>query len=120
MSKKVLLCIDDDHSGLLIRRMFLESQGYEVLIASRVADGFKLFEQEHVDAVVLDYSMPEMNGDKLAQAMKQRRPDVPIILLSAFVTLPPEAMAHSDGYIIKGDAPRKLLNAIDTLLKKAA
>jgi DNA-binding response OmpR family regulator len=120
MARKVLLCIDDDYNGLLIRRLFLESQGYEVLIAANVGEGFKMFEQEQVDAVVLDYYMPQMNGDLLAELMKQRRPEVPIVMLSAFVTLPEDASWHSDAYIVKGDAPRKLLNTIATLLKKAA
>lgn len=120
MKKKVLLCIDDDYSGLLIRRLFLESQGYEVLIASSVGEGFRMFEREHVDAVVLDYYMPHMNGGSLAEIMKQRHPEVPIVMLSAFVTLPDKATEHSDAYIVKGDAPKKLLSTIETLLKKAA
>ena len=120
MNKKVLLCIDDELNGLLIRRMFLESQGYEVLIATHVDDGLQLFDQSHVDAVVLDYYMPEMDGGHLARKLKERRPEIPIVMLSAFVTLPEYAMSNTDAYVVKGDAPRKLLNTLDRLLKDAA
>ena len=120
MRKKVLLCIDDDYHALLIRRLFLESQGYEVLIAQDAAEGFRLFDRERVDAVVLDYYMPQMNGDILAAAMKQRRPGIPILMLSAFITLPEQATENTDAYVVKGDAPKKLLGTIDKLLKKAA
>jgi CheY-like chemotaxis protein len=120
VSKKVLLCIDDEMNGLLVRQMLLASQGYEVLIASDPLEGLNLFERIHVDAVVLDYYMPVMNGGEVAAELKTRRPQVPILLLSAFVTLPEEAMAHSDAYLVKGDAPKKLLRAIDTLLNNAA
>ncbi len=120
MSKKILLCIDDEISGLLIRQKFLESQGYEVLIASSVRDGLQLFESANIDAVVLDYYMPEMDGGLLARELKKRRPEVPILMLSAFVVLPDEVTADTDAYIVKGDAPRKLLNTIERLLKKAA
>ena len=118
--KKVLLCIDDELNGLLIRQRLLETQGYQVLIASHVDDGLALFEHEHVDAVVLDYYMPEMDGGHLAEELKKRRPEVPIVMLSAYITLPEEAVSHTDAYLIKGEAPVKLLNTIDTLLKKAA
>ena len=120
VKKKVLLCIDDELNGLLIRRMLLESQGYEVLIATSVQQGLTLFEHEQVDAVVLDYYMPVMDGGHLAEELKKLRPGVPIVMLSAFITLPDEAVSHTDAYIIKGEAPVKLLNTIDTLLKKAA
>lgn len=120
MKKKLLLCIDDDFSGLKIRRLFLESQGYEVLIANRVSEGLRLFENEDIDAVVLDYYMPEMNGDHVAEMMKRHRPDVPIVMLSAFVTVPQNVTANTDAFVVKGDAPKKLLNTIDQLLNKAA
>lgn len=120
MTRKVLLCIDDELNGLLIRQMFLQSQGYEVLVASHVKDGLELFETNRIDAVVLDFYMPEMDGGRLAQELKKRRPEVPIVMLSAFVTLPEEATANADAYVVKGEAPNKLLGAIDALLKKAA
>ncbi len=120
VKKKVLLCIDDDKSGLLIRQIFLQSHGYDVLIASNVRDGLAMFEREKVDAVVLDYYLPDMNGDVLAEELKTRRPDLPILMLSAFVIPPEEATANTDAYIVKGDAPKRLLVAIDQLLKKAA
>jgi CheY-like chemotaxis protein len=120
VKKKVLLCIDDELNGLLIRRMFLESQGYDVLIATHVDEGLHLFDQSQVDAVVLDYYMPEMDGGHLARKLKERRPEVPIVMLSAFITLPEYAMKNTDAYVVKGEAPRKLLNTLDDLLKKAA
>lgn len=120
MKRKVLLCIDDEPNGLLIRQMFLQSQGYEVLIASDVKDGLHLFETTEVDAVVLDYYMPDMDGGKLAGELKKRKPEVPIVMLSAFIALPQEATVHTDAYVVKGEAPKRLLGTIDALLKKAA
>jgi CheY-like chemotaxis protein len=120
VSQKVLLCIDDEMNGLLVRQMLLASQGYEVPIASDPVEGLHLFERVHIDAVVLDYYMPVMNGAEVAAELKTRRPHVPIVLLSVFVTLPEEAMEHSDAYLVKGDAPKKLLRAIETLPNSAA
>ena len=77
--------------------------GYEVLIANRVSEGLRLFENEDIDAVVLDYYMPEMNGDHVAEMMKRHRPDVPIVMLSAFVTVPQNVTANTDAFVVKGD-----------------
>ena len=115
VSKKVLLCVDDEVVGLKVRKIILERQGYEVLTASHGAEGLKVFHQNDVDAVVLDYYMPGMNGGAVASAMKEKKPQVPIILLSAYLTLPETVMATVDAFITKGDSPEILLEKIAEL-----
>jgi CheY-like chemotaxis protein len=65
----MILCIDDEPVGLRVRKMLLESQGYKVLTATSGREGLQLFATHPVDAVVLDYTMPEMNGDQVAIAL---------------------------------------------------
>ena len=112
----VILCVDDEAIGLSARKMLLESQGYRVLTAENGADALVLFSTEDVEAVILDYSMPGMNGDVVAERMKELRPDLPIIMLSAYVDLPSETLALVDKSITKGEPPRGLLDAIAQLL----
>ena len=70
MSKPVaILCIDDEPKGLAVRKVLLESQGYEVFTATSGRDGLALFAHHRIPAVVLDYDMPEMNGDEVAAAL---------------------------------------------------
>ena len=88
----MILCVDDDPIGLNIRRMFLESQGHHVLTATSGREGLELFAANPVKAVVLDYMMPEMNGGEVASRMKQLKPEVKILLYSAYVDLPAEAV----------------------------
>jgi len=59
----MILCIDDEATGLMVRKILLESQGYEVLTAS---SGPKVWNCScpSDEAVVLDYSMPGMNGGR--------------------------------------------------------
>src|SRR5256885_9840818 len=61
--KPTILCIDDHWNGLIGRKMLLEKHGYEVLEATGGDEGLKLFLSRSVDAVVIDYQMPGMNGD---------------------------------------------------------
>ena len=61
-SPRTVLCVDDERIGLRVRKIMLESRGYTVLTASNGDDGLKLFDENHVDIVVLDYYMPGLNG----------------------------------------------------------
>jgi len=87
-AKARILCIDDHWNGLIGRKMLLEQSGYEVLEASGGDEGLKLFRKHAVDAVVLDYQMPGMNGDVVAAKMKRINARVPIMMLSAYEPLP--------------------------------
>jgi CheY-like chemotaxis protein len=112
----VILCVDDEAIGLSIRQALLESQGYRVLTAENGPDALVLFSTETIDLVILDYSMPEMNGDVVAERMKELRPDLPIVMLSAYVDLPSETLALVDKSITKGEPSPVLLGAIAQLL----
>ena len=81
--KATILCIDDHWNGLIGRKMLLEQNGYRVLEATGGLEGLELFLSHPIDAVVLDYQMPGMNGDVVVATMKRFRSRVPIMLLSA-------------------------------------
>src|SRR5271156_3334313 len=103
--KSKILCIDDQWNGLISRKMLLEKNGYEVLEASGGDEGLKLFRKHPVDAVVLDYQMPGMNGDVVAAKMKRLRSDVPIMLLSGCEALPEKKMQAVDTFVSKSQPP---------------
>jgi CheY-like chemotaxis protein len=111
-----ILCVDDEATGLSIRKMTLESQGYRVVTAENGADGLAIFSAEPIDLVVLDYKMPGMNGDVVAERMKQLKPSIPILMLSAYVDLPSETLGLVDRYLTKGEGPLMMLQAIAQLL----
>ena len=113
---KTVLCVDDEKIGLRVRKIMLESRGYQVLTASDGPEGLKVFEDNEVDLVVLDYYMPGLNGADVASEMRRRRPGVPIVFLSAYFSLPPEALELADAFITKGDPPDVLIEKIQHLL----
>jgi CheY-like chemotaxis protein len=76
-----ILCIDDNRAGLAIRKLLLEHQGYSVLTAEDGVSGLSLLERNPVDAVVLDYRMPGMDGDAVAQIIRKEHPGLPIVIL---------------------------------------
>ena len=111
-----ILCVDDEETGLLVRKMMLESESFQVSVASDGMSGLELFGNSVFDVVVLDHSMPGMNGGEVARHMRDQNPSVPIILLSAYVTLPEEHVALVDAYLTKGDSTENLLAMIRKLL----
>jgi CheY-like chemotaxis protein len=116
--KATILCIDDHWNGLLGRKIFLENNGYEVLEATGGDEGLKLFLSHSVDAVVLDYQMPGMNGDVVAAKMKHAKSHVPIMLLSAYGPLPNSKLATVDTFLSKSQPPTILLSTLQDLLDK--
>lgn len=113
---KTVLCVDDERIGLRVRKIMLESHGFHVLTANDGKQGIAVFEANPVDVVVLDYFMPDMNGGDVAAELRRRRPDVPIIFLSAYFSLPPEALELANAFITKGDPPDSLLEKIEQLM----
>ena len=112
----LVLCVDDEAVGLRIRKILLERAGYKVLTASDGNSGLEVFAANPVEAVVLDYSMPGMHGGEVARRMREVKPQVPILLLSAYVGLPPEVRSLVDVYMTKGEGAPALLKRLRTLL----
>lgn len=115
--RKTILCVDDEQHGLMIRRMLLEKVGYSVLTAGTAREGLALFSQKPVDAVVLDYYLPDIDGARAATAMRLIKSDVPIILLSVQWSLPEDSCVVADAILGKGQHPKGLLNILDELLR---
>jgi len=97
-------------------RMLLEDAGYKVLVATSGADALQLFASHPVDLVLLDYHMPGMNGDVVAEHMEASESDVPIALLSADDGLPESALRWVDGFVSKSESPANLLQIVEHLL----
>lgn len=112
-----ILCIDDEELGLSVRKLILESEGFEVSTASDGRSGLELFSTLEFDLVLLDHSMPGMNGGEIAREIRKLRPATPILLLSAYVTLPDDHVKMVDAYVTKGESTEKLLATIRRLIE---
>ena len=120
MSRPIILCIDDEELGLEIRKMVLEREGFTVRTARDGQTGIAVFDSQPVDAVVLDYAMPGMDGGQVAAILRKRRPDLPILMLSAYVALPDEVMRVVSISATKGDGAFTLVDKLKELLQAKA
>jgi CheY-like chemotaxis protein len=117
VTKKVILCIDDDASILRYETALLERAGYAVLTATSGRDGLNVLATRHCDAVLLDYEMPGLNGHDVAFEIKIKRPELVVILLSGS-EVPTQALALVDAFVPKLEASRQLLPMIAELCSR--
>src|SRR5579859_3839463 len=99
LQSAVLLCIDDNEDVLECEKSFLESFGYSVLTAASGGKGLELASKHSVDVVIVDYFMPEMNGEEVAIEMRRVRPLAPIILLTGAVAIPHQTLKFVDALV---------------------
>ena len=115
LSSGVVLCIDDNQEVLECEKAFLETFGYTVLTAPSGGKGLELASIHSVDVVIVDYFMPGMNGSEVAIEMRRLRPQAPIIMLSAAVDIPEQALKVVDAFVAKDRLGSQLLPAIAQL-----
>ncbi len=83
----ILVCEDEESVRTLACRI-LESRGYTVLAAENGTRALKL-SAEHsgpIDLLLTDVVMPDMDGDKLAEALRAKRPDVKVLYVSGYTS----------------------------------
>jgi CheY-like chemotaxis protein len=116
----LILCVDDEYVGLEVRRILLERAGYRVLTALDGDSGLHIFEREPIAAVVLDYAMPGLTGAEVATRMRLLKPKIPILMLSAYTSLPQEVKRLVDLSMTKGEGAPALLKNLGSLLEQIA
>ncbi|SEK85772.1 hypothetical protein SAMN03159362_2007 [Pseudomonas sp. NFIX51] len=80
-----VLVVDDDSLVLTSTTLLLEDLGHQVLCAMSGAQALQRFaEYPAIDLMITDLAMPVMDGGQLASAVRELRPDLPIILASGY------------------------------------
>jgi CheY-like chemotaxis protein len=116
--KELILCVDDEENQLAVRKLVLESKGYEVLTAASGQQALGLLAQHEVDLVLSDHLMPGLTGAELARQIKVQMPEMPVILISAVNEVPVDA-AYADLFMSKLDGPMAMCENIAAMLARA-
>jgi pilus assembly protein CpaE len=125
MAAKILV-VDDDPNVQRLLQFSLKQEGYEVVIASDGAEGFRLWGTEAPDLVLLDVLLPTLDGYQVAtkiRAEESANAHVPIIMLTAEREVEQKVRglrAGADDYLIKPFHPAELLARIKSLLARFA
>jgi CheY-like chemotaxis protein len=122
-----ILVIDDEHFVCEATGILLRANGYDVVTASSGKAGIALIRTEPVDLAIVDLFMPDMDGLKVVEAIREISPDLPLILASGFMlgkgNVPQmpgfEAMASEAGAVrtlYKPLRPKEVIEAVTEAL----
>ena len=117
-----ILVVDDDKNTRRLMQAVLEADGYTVLTACDGEQALALMDTEHVDLVVLDVMMPNMDGYEFTRELRQSNSELPILMVSA-KQLPADRkqgfLVGTDDYMTKPVDTEEMLLRIRALLRRA-
>jgi response regulator RpfG family c-di-GMP phosphodiesterase len=82
-----VLCVDDEPNILSSLRRLLRGQGYQVLTAESAKDGLQILASEPVDIVISDMRMPEMDGARFLEKVREGWPETLRMLLTGYADI---------------------------------
>ena len=123
MVTKVLV-VDDEEDYRVIMRDVLVGAGMEVKTACDGSDGLAALQTFHPDAILVDWMMPKLDGEKFCRAVRQdpKLREIPILMLTVKQTADEELEALHfgvDDFIVKPFKPEELLARIRAALRRA-
>jgi response regulator RpfG family c-di-GMP phosphodiesterase len=96
-----LLFVDDEPGILSALRRLFRPHGYQIFIAEGGAAGLEILEKEHIDLVISDMRMPEMDGATFLKEVRSRWPAVTRILLTGYADITSTVAAINQGEIYR-------------------
>ena len=121
LSGRLILICDDNLGVAETHAALLESAGAETAVVDDPRDALEALtdDPEAWDALLTDFDMPEMNGGELAKAVRAARPDLPIVLCTAY-DLHRRSSATFDAELEKPAEPRALILTLAAAIKAKA
>lgn len=117
-----ILVVDDDKNTRLLLKAVLQAENYTVLTAENGKAALDVMEQEHIDLVVLDIMMPQMDGYEFTRTLREGRNNLPVLMVSA-KQLPEDKhrgfLVGTDDYMTKPIDEEEMLLRIKALLRRA-
>jgi DNA-binding response OmpR family regulator len=113
-----ILVVDDEKNILKLYKAELEDEGYEVVLANSGKEAIELFKTENPDLVTLDIMMPDIDGIQVLRQIKQERPQVPVIMLTAYDYRDDFSVWVSDAYVVKSSDLVTLKSTIKQIIEK--
>lgn len=117
-----ILVADDDKNTRLLMKAILEAEHYQVFTAVDGQDALAVLDREHIDLVVLDIMMPNLDGYQFTATLRESNNTLPILMVSA-KQLPEDKhrgfLVGTDDYITKPIDEEEMLLRIKALLRRA-
>jgi CheY-like chemotaxis protein len=115
---RTVLIVDDDPQILRLVEKMLRARPFKILSARTPSEALEICQQEPVDLLISDISMPEMDGNKLVTKVRELRPETAVLLISGRYREVPAKTADKGRveFLGKPFFPSDLLQAMKELL----
>jgi CheY-like chemotaxis protein len=119
--RQPLVLVADDEA--LVRQLIcslLARRGWRTVEASDGVEALGLSIDEKVDLLITDYEMPSISGLQLANAVRRRTPDVPILMISGYPACVVVARDHGFHFLHRPFEPDELMLQVETIFEELA
>ena len=116
-----ILVVEDDPDIRKILTLFLQEKQYTVKVAESAPQALEMLSEEPTDLILSDVRMPGMSGLDLLRAVKERDPEIELVLMSAYTSVKDAVEAIQNGaadYVEKPIDFRRLERVLQTVLEK--
>lgn len=96
----------------------LERKGYQVIARQNAEEALAV--TEHIDLLVVDLVLPEVNGRELTERIRQRLPTLPVVLMSGFLSQRDLMPGPPSLFLQKPMLPAAVVDAVEKLLKEVS
>mgnify|MGYP003394811359 CR=1 FL=1 len=123
VERSLVLIVEDDEDSREVYKEVLEENGFEVETATSGTEGLRLARELHPGAILMDISVPEMDGWTVTTQLKSdpATVDIPVIIVTAYAFPEDRARARRvgcDGFLTKPCEPSRVLAEIQRLLTR--
>ncbi len=122
MQKEKILVVDDDKNICDLLRMYLEKEGYAVVMAHNGIDAVNTFNAENPDLILLDIMLPQLDGWQVCREVRKTS-DVPIIMLTAKDEVFDKVLGlelGADDYVTKPFDTKEIVARIKAVLRRTS
>ena len=116
---KILVC-DDDRNICELLRLYLEKEGYAVVIANDGEEALAKFSSENPDLMLLDIMMPKLDGWQVCREVRKKS-NMPIIMITAKGETFDKVLGlelGSDDYVVKPFDPKEIVARIKAIMRR--
>lgn len=118
---KTILIIDDEEKLRNLLSRIIKLEGFEVVQVGDCQSALKKLESISIDMVLCDVKLPDGNGVEFTKTIKDKYPDVEVILLTAYGNIPDGVQAIKNGafdYLVKGDDNDRIIPLLQRVIEK--
>ncbi|OHW62002.1 heme response regulator HssR [Andreesenia angusta] len=116
-----IMVVEDDKNTRKLMETVLERSGYRAISASDGAEALELLDRLHIDLIVLDVMMPNIDGYELTYTLREHGYEIPILMVTAKESLEDKKrgfLSGTDDYMVKPVDEEEMLLRIAALLRR--